>query len=112
MMNDSSIFGNLPTRAEELFDWKWDRVEPYYADLARRPLDPASMPQWMTDWTRVSSLVGEALEKLHVATTRDTSDAGLERRYHAFMEELLPPWRPPSRTFESACWNRASKPRT
>lgn len=91
MTNDSSIFGNLPSSAEELFDWKWGQVEPYYTDLARRPLDPCSMAGWMTDWTRVSSLVGEALEKLHVATTRDTSDAGLERRYHAFMEELLPP---------------------
>ena len=91
MHSDPSIFGTLPTKAEDLFEWKWNRVEPYYAELSRRPLDPESMAGWMTDWTRVSSLVGEALEKLHVATTRDTSDKEIERRYHAFMEELLPP---------------------
>ena len=91
MMNGKPLFDNLPTKAEDLFDWKWKQVEPTYAELGRRPLDSESMAAWMTDWTGIASLVGEALEKLHVATTRDTSNVELERRYHAFMEELLPP---------------------
>jgi oligoendopeptidase F len=90
-MNEKALFSTLPSRAEELFGWKWAQIGPYYAELAERPLSPGTMPEWMTDWTRISALVGEALEKLHVATTRDTSDKELEHRYHAFMEELLPP---------------------
>ena len=90
-MSDGSLFDTLPRRAEELFDWKWDRFEPYYAELARRPLAGGSAEKWLSDWTRVSSLAGEAMEKLHVATTLDTTDKESERRYHAFMEELLPP---------------------
>ncbi len=85
------LFPSLPRKAEDLFDWKWEQLKPYYSELEERPLDEASTPGWLTDWTRISSLVGEALEKMHVATTRDTSDTGLEKRYHAFMEEILPP---------------------
>jgi oligoendopeptidase F len=90
-MTGKPLFDTLPSKSEDLFDWKWPQVEPYYTELSSRPLDGTSMTGWLADWTRVSSLVGEALEKLHVATTRDTSDKDLERRYHAFMEELLPP---------------------
>ena len=43
-------------------------------------------------YSRTQLLLGaEAMEKLHVATTLDTTDKESERRYHAFMEELLPP---------------------
>ncbi len=90
-MAENSAFANLPASAEEVFDWKWHQAEGYYAELASRPLDEEAAPAWLTDWTRVSSLIGEALEKLHVATTRDTADKDLERRYHAFLEEMLPP---------------------
>jgi len=90
-MTENPLFGNLPSSAEEVFDWKWSQVEPYYLELSSRPLGEAAIPGWLTDWTRVSSLVGEALEKLHVGTTLDTADKDLERRYHAFLEEMLPP---------------------
>lgn len=90
-MAGDSLFETLPERAENLFDWKWENLAPYYAELARRPLGEGSAEAWLSDWTRVSSLAGEALEKLHVATTLDTTDKESERRYHAFMEELLPP---------------------
>ena len=90
-MTENSAFADLPASAEEVFDWKWHQAEGYYAELASRPLDEEAAPAWLTDWTRVSSLIGEALEKLHVATTRDTADKDLERRYHAYLEEMLPP---------------------
>lgn len=90
-MAGDSLFKSLPRRAEDLFDWKWENLAPYYAELAQRPLGEDSAEAWLSDWTRVSSLAGEALEKLHVATTLDTSDKEAEHRYHAFMEELLPP---------------------
>ena len=90
-MAGNSPFKSLPRRAEDLFDWKWENLAPCYAELARRPLGEDSAETWLSDWTRVSSLAGEALEKLHVATTLDTTDKESERRYHAFMEELLPP---------------------
>jgi len=90
-MAGDSLFKSLPRRAEDLFDWKWENLAPYYAELSQRPLGEDSAETWLSDWTRVSSLAGEALEKLHVATTLDTADKESERRYHAFMEELLPP---------------------
>ena len=90
-MAGDSLFKSLPRRAEDLFDWKWENLAPYYAELSQRPLREDSTETWLSDWTRVSSLAGEALEKLHVATTLDTTDKESEGRYHAFMEELLPP---------------------
>ncbi len=90
-MTENTVFDNLPSSAEAVFDWKWGQAEPYYAELSTRQLKEESIPGWLTDWTRVSSLIGEALEKLHVATTLDTADKDLEHRYHAFLEEMLPP---------------------
>jgi len=90
-MTGNAPSGNLPSSAEEVFDWKWSQAEPYYSELSSRPLGTSAVPGWLTDWTRVSSLIGEAIEKLHVATTLDTADKDLERRYHAFLEEMLPP---------------------
>lgn len=84
------MFTTLPTDAHTALDWSWVELEPYYADLAARPLDAATAPDWLADWSRLARLVGEVHARLSVARTRDTTDAEAEARYLRFVESIRP----------------------
>ncbi len=72
----------LPTTALEFMDWTWAQIEPYFKELAERPLDSASLPTWLADWSHLSKLLYETYWRLYVATTVNTSDTPAEQRYH------------------------------
>ena len=58
------MLATLPTRAQDVLDWTWPEIEPYYAELKARPVDAASIDEWLRDWSRLSELVGVDLEDL------------------------------------------------
>jgi len=84
------MFETLPTDARVALDWLWDRFEPYYTELATRPLDGATAAGWLADWSRLSRLVGEVGSRLSVARTRDTTDRAAEAGYFRFIESIRP----------------------
>jgi oligoendopeptidase F len=81
----------LPHDSQEFMRWPWQQIEPFYQELARRPLDAHTVDAWLRDWTRLAELVSEGHERLYVAMTLDTVDAQIRERYHAYLDEVLVP---------------------
>jgi len=81
---------SLPQNAHEFMDWSWAQIEPYYRELAERPLAAGNLHAWLADWSRLSMLVYETYQRLRVATEVNTADQGAERRYNLFLEGVRP----------------------
>ncbi|MDZ4771228.1 MAG: M3 family oligoendopeptidase [Chloroflexota bacterium] len=84
------MFASLPTTHEALYDQTWDDLKPYFDDLAARTLDATTADAWLTDWSRLSDLIGEYATRLHVATTQNTADADSEMRLKSYLENIEP----------------------
>lgn len=84
------MFDSLPTTVELFMRWPWSRIAPYYDALAKRPLTPDTVANWLADWTRLTNLIGETYSRLHVATTVDTTDADAEAQRNQFLENIYP----------------------
>lgn len=84
-----SDFNTFPA-ATTFMEWPWDQMEPYYQDLAERPLDASNAPSWLTDWSRVRELVDETYARLQLAYDKNTADETAEKRYMAFVENIYP----------------------
>ncbi len=84
------MFSSLPQTVHSFMTWTWDAIEPYFQDLATRPLTASTVDEWLADWSRLSELIDETYGRLYVATTQDTTDEAAEQRYHAFLEHIYP----------------------
>lgn len=85
------MFDTLPKTAQEFMDWPWERIAPYYEELAKRPLSPSNIHRWLTDWTNLAKLVHERYSRLSVAKTVDTTDESVEQAYNEYLETIFPP---------------------
>ncbi|MCA9933825.1 MAG: M3 family oligoendopeptidase [Ardenticatenaceae bacterium] len=83
------MFDTLPTTAQAFMDWPWEKIEPYYAELAERPLTPDTVHQWLLDWSSLTKLVSERFSRLHVAKTIDTTDEAVEKAFNDFLETVF-----------------------
>ncbi len=83
------MFASLPSTAQEFMNWNWSQIEPYYHELADRPLTHADVDQWLLDWTKLAELIGESYTRLWVATTVDTTDEAGVKRFHAFLSDIM-----------------------
>lgn len=81
----------LPKTAQEIMNWSWSQIEPYYQELDARRLNAETLDQWMLDWSDLSSLLYESEQRLMVATTVDTSDSEAEASYHAYLDNIFTP---------------------
>ncbi|MBE2268828.1 MAG: M3 family oligoendopeptidase [Anaerolinea sp.] len=84
------MFNQLPTTVQEFKSWEWSQIEPYQEELKARTLTPDNVIDWLTDWSRLSSLIGETYNRLYVATTVDTTDEAAVSAYHAYVENVIP----------------------
>jgi oligoendopeptidase F len=80
----------LPSSALETLDWTWEHFAPFYAELAARTIDSATVDGWLRDWTQVSDLFSETYARISVATTRDTTDELAEARFTRMLREIYP----------------------
>jgi oligoendopeptidase F len=85
------MFENLPESVHDVMDWEWSQFEPYFDDLAARPLSAGTVEAYLNDWTRVHNLVQEVYARLHVQKTLHTDDEEAARRYNTFLETIFPP---------------------
>lgn len=84
------MFDTLPQEATTMSRWSWSQIEPYYNNLASRPLDPHTVTSFLSDWTRLSERVNEIQQRLYVATTCNTADQEAEEQFNKFLDEIYP----------------------
>ena len=83
---------NTPTFAEFMsLDWK--TIEPLYQVLQEMELTEGSLDKWMEGWSDLRKLVDERYARLELANQLDTTDKGVEKEYHDFLENIYPPIR-------------------
>jgi oligoendopeptidase F len=80
----------LPTSPAAFADATWAEVLPSYEQLAGVPLDAASLPAWLRDWSQLESLLTEAASLAMIAYTCDTGDPAKEGAHLRFSTEILP----------------------
>jgi oligoendopeptidase F len=81
---------DLPKNAFEFMDWRWERIAPYYQELADRHLDEKTVSGWLADWSHLGDLIHETHQRLWVATSVNTVDQVAEERYNAFLDHIYP----------------------
>ncbi|MGV3711223.1 MAG: M3 family oligoendopeptidase [Gemmatimonas sp.] len=85
---------DLPSSPDAFSNASWADVLPYYESLATIPLpEPATdaaMESWLSTWSRLDDLVGEAGTLAMIAYTGDTSKADAEASYLRFSTEVFP----------------------
>ena len=79
-----------PETAHEFMSLTWAQIEPFYQELADRPIDASNVSAWLAGWTCLSRLVYETNERLYVAITVNTADPDAEQRYNAFLDGIRP----------------------
>jgi oligoendopeptidase F len=80
---------NLPTTAQEIIDWTWPDIEPYYKDLEARPLNASNVEAWLADWSSVGERLEEMYSRLSVATSTNTADKQADARMNAFLDGVF-----------------------
>jgi oligoendopeptidase F len=80
----------LPESSSELAGATWESCLPYYEALVQVPLDAASLPGWLADWSRFESALSEAASLAMIAYTCDTTDPAKEAAHLRFSTEILP----------------------
>jgi oligoendopeptidase F len=85
------VASDFPATTDELVAWTWPQIEPHYADLQKRTLTGRSSAAWLREWSALTEHVYEMRERLYVATTANTVDAGAEDRFNRFLNEIQEP---------------------
>jgi len=83
----------LPASPDAFRDATWDDVHPYYEQLATVALDNADVAlveSWLTIWSRLDTLVGEAGTLAMIAYTANTADSAAEQAYLRFSMDVFP----------------------
>lgn len=88
-----TLFDTLPASAQEFSVWSWPHIAPFYDDLLARPLDAATVADWLAGWSRLSALLDEVNTRYTIATTVNTADAAAEQGYKTYLDEIVPPMR-------------------
>ncbi len=82
----------LPASPEAFRDAAWDDILPYYERLATMALEATStvVEPWLSTWSRLDTLVGEAGTLAMIAYTGNTADTVAETAYLRFSMEIFP----------------------
>ncbi len=80
----------LPDSPDAFKDATWEDVQPYFEELAARPLDRDSVESWLEDWSRFESLLSEAGALASFAYSCDTADPAREAAQLRFGTEISP----------------------
>src|SRR5260221_5301995 len=84
------MYNPLPPSSEAFEQFSWLAIEPWYRELTATALSPATLLPWLTHWSRLSELVGEASTRLEIAWSQNTADRAAARRHQRFQETIAP----------------------
>ncbi len=82
----------LPATPDAFRNATWDDVRPYYEQLATIHVDDdtAAVELWLSTWSRLDTLVGEAGTLAMIAYTANTADTDAETTYLRFSMDVFP----------------------
>ena len=81
---------SLPDDAKSILALTWSDYEPYFNDLAARPLNEGNIQAWLDDWSTLAATVDEQYWRLYIATTVNTADKESEDRFNLYIEQIQP----------------------
>lgn len=81
-------FKPLPEDARDAMKWSWEDFEHHFDDLAERPVTEETVDAWLADWSKLATIMDEALSRLYVVPTLDTSDEAAKTRLTDWMANI------------------------
>lgn len=81
----------LPHTSEVAQALPWSYFEPHYSALADAELNSGSLAEWLSDWSKLASMLDEVESKLYVATTLNTADEEAESKLMDYMRSIREP---------------------
>ncbi len=92
----TSEFPRQYVAQDTVFD-EWPKAEPYYQELAGRPLDDRpAVERWLADYSELEAAFEEEGTRRYTAMTCQTDDPARQAAYLHFIEHVQPhaePWR-------------------
>jgi len=85
------MYQTLPKDPQVFMQWDWAQLQPYFDDLVKRPLSPATLSEWMRDWSDLNRILSEMYTRLWVATTCNTTDPGTKDGFNTFLDRIFTP---------------------
>lgn len=80
----------LPASSEAFAQVSWVDIEPFYRELATRPISLDTVESWLADWSRLEELLSEAAARAMIAYTVETENGEREADHLRFSTEVLP----------------------
>ena len=72
---------------------RWEEFQARYDRLSAAPLDEATLPDWLGEWSQLNKLVEETGAIAHIEKTLDTADETAEAAFLNFIEQMEPGFR-------------------
>ncbi|MBN1122757.1 MAG: M3 family oligoendopeptidase [Anaerolineae bacterium] len=85
------MFNTLPDNWKAFLDWPWEKIAPYFDDLASRDLTADTVESWLLDWTRLADIVVETRWWLYINTTLDTTDEAAQKAVTDYLTNIFNP---------------------
>ncbi|HEV2108243.1 MAG TPA: M3 family metallopeptidase, partial [Thermomicrobiales bacterium] len=77
-------------RPDQFADATWDDIQPFFEELANRPLDASNVERWLADWSALEDALWEAIDLASIAYSVDTTDPAREAANLRFSSEIAP----------------------
>ena len=84
------MWKSLPDQASDFMEWRWSQIEPFFQELAERPIDGDSIGNWLADWTQLIDRLSETHARLSLAVNQDTTNTEAEARYNLYLDTIYP----------------------
>jgi oligoendopeptidase F len=80
----------LPTSISEINVQQWQTFAPYFKALQHQPLTRQTVQQWLTDWSKLSEVIEEAVSLAYIEKSIDTADSEKEAVFLDIINEVIP----------------------
>src|SRR5205085_134031 len=85
------MLANLPETLDEVKEWQWSELAPYYQELEEQNLTAQNIDQWLKAWTALSDLSSGKFSLLNLAHTQNTADITVQNELNELRQTLEPP---------------------
>lgn len=80
----------FPTTISEIDVRQWQTFAPYFEALQHQPLTQQTVHQWLSDWSKLSEAIEEAISFAYIEKSIDTADAEKEAVFLDMINEVIP----------------------